>query len=461
MTPYTKEMKPPPATKPRLAYLAAAMALVFFVWCNSAVLVPHRGESKIDDANLHFMAVIDAGSSGSRVHVYQYTSPLSPGTSGDRVRVLPNHATFKQKPGLSSFESHPSDAGSSLESLIVFAKEHVPADKVATTPIMLKATAGLRLVQQKSPEAVASILDSARGVLSGSGFLFKPENAEIISGQEEGKLGWLALNYLVASSTGANLRGGDALWGLLEMGGASVQVSLPVKGASEIPASFILDYTSPTSGRRGSMYTHSFLGLGGEAAQEAIQGSLLEDGRADNPCLPKGFTERLDGADDQGTVVTGTGDYSACTDLMHRTLFTPQESEMAECKKTSPHCFWNGIASPDLSKVQRLWAFENFFYIMSGVGYMKPDETMEFKVGDYARAAKEMCAKDFKDVEAHYPKDTQPKSYNKVWCFSAAYVHAFLTRGLGLDPEQTLMIGNTVGEAGIDWALGAVLQHQD
>jgi hypothetical protein len=73
--------------------------------------------------------------------------------------------------------------------------------------------------------------------------------------------------------------------------------------------------------------------------------------------------------------------------------------------------------------------------------------------------AKEMCAKEWDDIEEAYPKDTQPKEYNKDWCFSALYAYSFLTSGLGLDAEQAVMVGNSVENVGIDWALGAVLQH--
>ena len=244
------------------------------------------------------------------------------------------------------------------------------------------------MVQQTNPDAVAAILDSARTTLLRFGFRFKAHNAEIVSGQEEGMLGWLALNYLTAAATsGANVRGAAAapLWGLLEMGGASVQVSVPAEGSGlRVPAHFILDYTSPSSGQRGRMYTHSFLGLGGESAQAAIQAKLMaednEDGHPSavlhNPCLPKEFTERVEAVDGDGpdTAVAGTGDYQACTDLIHRTLFTSKQSTVNECKKTASHCLWNGVASPDLSQVHKLWAFENFYYIMSGVGYMTADE---------------------------------------------------------------------------------------
>merc|ERR1712232_1316421 len=96
---------------------------------------------------------------------------------------------------------------------------------------------------------------------------------------------------------------------------------------------------------------------------------------------------------------------------------------------------------------------------MSGVGEMKADESKEFKVKDFERVAQYMCAKEFDEIDSNYPKDTQPKSYNKVWCFSATYVFLFLTKGLGLDQDQSIMVGNSVGNVGVDWALGAVLEH--
>jgi Golgi nucleoside diphosphatase len=415
----------------------------------------------------HFMAIIDAGSSGSRVHIYKYTynDKARDGKYASKA-VEPDHATLKETPGLSTFDSHPADAGARLEPLVAFAKQHIPSYKIATTPILLKATAGLRLVQQQNPDAVESIIQSVRNTLSKSGFRFVDSNAMIISGQEEGMLGWLALNYLIAAKK--NLRGGTStMWGLIEMGGASVQVSVPKESSTDVPSNFVLDYTSPLSGQKGKMYTHSFLGLGGESAQKAVEEKLFaeaeeNEGTIDvcHPCLPKEFTESIQAANGQATTISGTGDYEACKNLIDKTLFTPEDSKVEECKKTASHCLWNGIASPVLTQVQKLWAFETFFYVMSGIGEMSPDEgAKEFKVKDYERVAKNICGKDFPDVDANYPKDTQPKSYNKVWCFSATYAHRFLTKGLELEDDKSVMIGNSVENVSIDWALGAVLQH--
>jgi Golgi nucleoside diphosphatase len=421
---------------------------------------------------LNYMAVIDAGSSGSRVHVYQYTYDSDKVIGGHYATkvVKPDHATMKSKPGLSSFVYNPDQAGTSVEPLIAFAKEHIPANKVQTTPILLKATAGMRLLQQDKADLVDSIMESVKSTLSNSGFRFVPSNANIISGQEEGMLGWLALNYLHDTQTSANLRGiasNRPIWSVLEMGGASVQLSVPLTNSDGIPGSYVLPYSSPSSGESGSIYTHSFLGFGVQSAKDAVEKALFdEEGEGQvvdvlhHPCLPDGFTEELPPIEDHATTLAGTGDFGRCQKIIKKAVFAQQPDKVKECKSSATHCFWNGAASPTLNAEQQFWAFENFFYTMSGVGEMASDESShKFRISDFKRVARDICAKAWDDIEEAYPKDTQPKEYNKDWCFSALYAYSFLTSGLGLDAEQAVMVGNAVENVGIDWALGAVLQH--
>lgn len=406
-------------------------------------------------SKLNYMAVIDAGSSGSRIHVYKYSGSIK------SKKVEPDHATMKEKPGLSSFASKTTEAGAALEPLIKFAKDHIPADMVKSTPIVLKATAGMRLVQQDQPAAVEGIFKSVKTTLGNSGLQFTPSNAQIISGQEEGMLGWMALNYLYDNTNKSNLRKSAPIWSVLEMGGASVQVSVPLPSSMGVPSQYVLPYVSASSGKKGSMYTHSFLGAGVQSAKGAVEKALVaQQGSSDtlnHPCLPSGFTET-----ENSIKYMGTGNFEECQAIIKSAVFAKQQDKVAECEKTSSQCFWNGVAGPGLKpSEQKVWAFENFFYTMSGVGEMKADESSkEFAIQDYERVAKDMCVKPWDSIEAAYPKDSQPKEYNKDWCFSALYAFSFLTSGLGLDAQQTIMIGNEVEGVGIDWALGAVLQHQ-
>jgi len=418
---------------------------------------PPENSDAATSTKMKYMAVIDAGSSGSRIHVYKYSGSIK------SKKVEPDHATMKEKPGLSSFASKPTEAGAALEPLIKFAKEHIPADMLKSTPIVLKATAGMRLVQQDQPAAVEGILKSVRTTLGNSGLQFNPSNAQIISGTEEGMLGWMALNYLYETTSKSNLRkSATPVWSVLEMGGASVQVSVPLASAKGVPSKYVLPYVSQTSGKKGSMYTHSFLGAGVQSAKGAVEKALVaQQGSAgdtlNHPCLPNGFTET-----ENSIKYTGTGNFDECQAVIKSAVFAKQADNVAACEKTSSQCFWNGVAGPGLKpSEQKVWAFENFFYTMSGVGEMQPDESSkEFAIQDYERVAKEMCGKPWDAIESAYPKDSQPKEYNKDWCFSALYAFSFLTSGLGLDAQQTIMIGNEVKGVGIDWALGAVLQHQ-
>ena len=146
-----------------------------------------------------YALVIDAGSSGSRIHVYKYS--WDPNAVTDRA--FPNvelpDKKFKITPGLSSFAASPQvtivfqiklrsvdnnlqDAGSSMKGLIAFAEEHVPADDRNSTVLALSATAGLRMI---SEEARNAILDSCFSwLLENSPFIIRRDLISVISGKE-------------------------------------------------------------------------------------------------------------------------------------------------------------------------------------------------------------------------------------------------------------------------------------
>jgi Golgi nucleoside diphosphatase len=183
----------------------------------------------LDDSNLaeldkqvfSYLAVIDAGSSGCRAHVYRYGKL---GSLTGPLYVLPQHQSQKVKPGLSSFANSPMEAGPSLSKLIDFIKTQVPENLWKDTPIWLKATAGLRLLEKSASDAV---LLSVRQFLKdpqNSPFIFKSSYASIISGNEEGAFGWIAFNYL-KKVIGPRKTGNVLPFAVVEMGGASSQVS--------------------------------------------------------------------------------------------------------------------------------------------------------------------------------------------------------------------------------------------
>jgi apyrase len=81
-------------------------------------------------------------------------------------------------PGLSSFAAEPARAGKSLQPLIDLAREKVRG-AAAETEVRLMATAGLRLLDERTQEA---IMASCRDALRASGFRFEDAWAKVIRG---------------------------------------------------------------------------------------------------------------------------------------------------------------------------------------------------------------------------------------------------------------------------------------
>lgn len=224
--------------------------------------------SSLSKESFSYLAMIDAGSSGCRAHVYRYGKL---GTITGPLYILPQHVSKKIKPGLSSFAKNPHDAGPSLQQLVDFVKEQVPEAFQATTPIWLKATAGLRMVASNERDAILSSVRQFLGNKEHSPFIFRSSYASVISGSEEGGFGWIAYNYLKKIIGPKATALGTAPYAVVEMGGASTQVTQVARTPEEvaqIPNNYRFDFT--IEGEKFVLYTHSYLGFGAEAARESL-----------------------------------------------------------------------------------------------------------------------------------------------------------------------------------------------
>ena len=98
-------------------------------------------------------------------------------------------------PGISSFESRPESAGASIRPLIELAERVIPASEHANTLVLLRATAGMRLLSRRRQTRIyQSLYDAVAG--RGS-FRPKREDFGTLSGEDEGVFGWLAVNHLL------------------------------------------------------------------------------------------------------------------------------------------------------------------------------------------------------------------------------------------------------------------------
>lgn len=72
----------------------------------------------------------------------------------DNSLKLKNGIFHEVKPGLSSYADNPKVGAESLIPLLDQAKQFIPQDAWSSTPISLKATAGLRLLPKEKADAI-------------------------------------------------------------------------------------------------------------------------------------------------------------------------------------------------------------------------------------------------------------------------------------------------------------------
>ena len=213
-----------------------------------------------------YVVMIDAGSTGSRVHVYEFDVCSQP-------PALINESFKMLKPGLSSFDTDAEGAAKSLDPLLQVALDAVPEKKRSCTPVAVKATAGLRLLgdtkSAKILQAVRSHLekDYPFAVVDGDGI-------SIMSGDEEGVYAWVTTNYLLGNiGTGSKL----ATSAVFDLGGGSTQIVFePTFPPNEEMVDGEHKYELRFGGQDYSLYQFSHLGYGLMEGRNKINQLLVE-----------------------------------------------------------------------------------------------------------------------------------------------------------------------------------------
>lgn len=388
--------------------------------------------------------IIDAGSTGTRVHVIAYRAAAGlPRLDWSRT------SSMKATPGLSSFAADPSGAGLSLAPLVEFARHRVPRGSWEETEVRLMATAGLRLLDSAVAE---SVLQSCREVLRGSGFRFQNEWATMISGAEEGIYAWVAANYALGAL------GGDPndTSGIIELGGASVQVTL-VTGEPVPPEfSHVLKFGDVSY----NLYSHSFLHLGLNVAYETLHDllssmatNLISQAKYQDPCTPRGFTRMagptklpvsvLEPKVEYRPFAHALGNFSECRSAVLTLLQKGKE------RCTYHECRLGAAFVPELEG--KFLATENFYHTSKFFGL----HSKSF-LSDLMAAGEKFCHGDWSKIEKKYSSFDEGELL--LFCFSSAYIIALLhdTLKMPLDYKRIDVV-NQIHGVPVDWALGAFI----
>ncbi|KAJ2779301.1 Golgi apyrase [Coemansia interrupta] len=405
-------------TRRRVAALAAAAVLSLCVLgAFYHVLVRQTTPDHEPDNGDHrrFGIVIDAGSSGSRVMVYAWDDPAVQleqqshnASAGARPFRLPaieragEHWAFKTEPGISSFASSAQHVGAlHIKPLLDFAQQQIPVGRQASTPVLLLATAGMRLL----PLAQRNHVMESACAYARENYAFLVDacahSFRVVSGEHEGLYGDVA------------------------------QVTLRA-----------LDGRDRTTG----VFAATFLGHGTNEARRRYVARLAAS--ADDPCLAPGL--QLPTADGE---LRGLGSFDACVQATR-----PLLNKTAECARLP--CLFAGVPAPPIDYarqqfvgVSEYWYAAHDFLALGGA----------WDAERFERRAREFCATPWDELlQLHAGDDAAHVHRLQMQCFKAAWLVNVLHEGFGLPkqaggPRPAFRSLDSVGGVEVSWTLGALL----
>ena len=349
------------------------------------------------------LGIVDAGSTGSRVHLYTYDldeqkTPIN----------IVEHWSKKIKPGLASLSPEQATINAYLTELFS------DGPNVHSFPIYFYATAGMRLFPQSKQAGLYAYL---------SGWFDKQNQwkllaAKTISGHDEGLYAWLAVNYQLGTLNNSSA----ALAGVMDMGGASVQIAFPTLDADQLTAQDI--QVVDLYGRHFTVFVHSFLGLG----QTEMTHQFLNHKNcfsSQYPLPDAGFAE--------GDALSCERDVAVLINSIHHVKGTVE-----------PTLRMNNVPE---------------WYVLGGASDMVKSKPFSLSSDAFNGQAiltqgNVLCHRDWNSLHGDFPSD----DYLYGDCLFSAYYYALFVDGYGFSADQTLH--TLPPEYNADWTIGAVLMNK-
>ncbi|KAJ5883653.1 guanosine-diphosphatase [Penicillium subrubescens] len=425
---------------------------------------------------IQYALMVDAGSTGSRIHVYRFNNCGS--TPELENEVFEQTKKKEGGSGLSSYKEDAEGAARSLDPLLEVALQNVPEDYRSCTPIAVKATAGLRIL---GPELSKNILEAVRTRLE-TVYPFpvvarEKGGVEIMDGSDEGVYAWITTNYLLGKIGGPDETPTAAIF---DLGGGSTQIVFQptfekskAGGMPEHLAEGDHKYELKFGGREFELYQHSHLGYGLMSAREAMNRVVLEAMLANNdkdlswlkspisnPCIQPDMEKEVTVTFPEGhplspsvkVVMAGPRDASAapqCRAIAEKILKKDTDCKLAPCS-------FNGIHQPSLEKTfahEDVYIFSYFFDRTAPLGMPS-----SFTLDELHKLTATVCGGEdswnvFEGVEGAL-KDLRGRP---DWCMDLNFMMGLLHTGYEMPLSREVKIAKKIKNNELGWCLGASL----
>lgn len=462
-------------------FCTIVLAVVFLFVCVYYVFEKGRAFNVVSGS--YYTVVIDCGSTGTRVNVYEWKTR---GVESENLPVLvgtyPDNSTksslwksscqyhcLQTEPSLDKFVGNASGVRASLEPLILWAEWLVPLERQEETPIFVLATAGLRRL---TVEDARWVLDDVEAVVKEHSFMYEKSRIRVLSGKEEAYYGWVALNYKMGSLGNSSI---TPTLGLLDLGGSSLQIVMEDDGTgddehlirSEIGfiEHRVLAYSLPEFGLNAAF---------DRAVAMLSQVQMPREGADDrleirHPCLSSEFLQNYtcngcvgqDVADRKlskvkktaftSTYLVGAPNWDDCKGIARAVAINSSNLDWSQptgdvnCKAS--------LSSSDSRNILNLTAVNHRtgrFHALSGffVVYNKLNLSSGANLTGILNRGQGLCSRSWTDLN----KATGHQNYAGQYCFQVPYMTSLIQEALCLGDAEIIF-----GPADLSWTLGAVL----
>jgi golgi apyrase len=367
--------------------------------------------------------------------------------------------------------------------MIDFAMSLIPEEEHANTPLFMYATAGLRMLADKNKERifddddqddnaildhddddvkvgeVAATLKAIRSALKESPFYFRDDHVRILTGEEEARYDWIALQQKLHNGERTITRANNVPLlledpvegvfplGIIDTGGVSSQIAYPPALATDANI-----HTVVFSERVTDIVAHSFLGYGMYESRAILESAVITSCWADpkcdvgevvNPCFSFNNSQH---SLHQGRkyLVTGGGDFDACYAKVLSQFDLPGGCGTGRCGI-------HGTRLPATMKGTKFLAIDNANRAAEFFKHQGPTSLIQLQ-----ESVKEFCSLEWNDILIKYgpvPNEFRLKKY----CYEGVYLLVLLHHGYGFPMDtQEIIFADYLGGSHINWPLGAM-----